>query len=268
MKTKAKILVVEDNSIIYKRLKMALIEENYTVFDYSPSVEKALERIHNQRPDVVLLDIDLQGDQTGLDLGRQLHETYHIPFIYVTDFEDNQTFYEGLHTHHEHFIVKTKPELKPKEVVRAIQTVLQKTTEKEHTNTKKGIVGLVNYLDEVKKMGISTISKVPVEFEDIGYFTVKSFMNKSEKKEYLRANYLWFKTKENRYLLKKSLKEMQSLLPYYFVRINESYIVNISPKFFNGRINGTHLSVLDEELIINNTYKKEFIKRFKALYES
>jgi len=268
MKTKAKILVVEDNAIIYKRLKMALTEENYTVYDYSPSVKKALEHIHRQRPDVVLLDIDLQGDQTGLDLGKQLYETYQIPFIYVTDFEDNQTFYEGLHTHHEHFIVKTKPELKPKEVIRAIQTVLQKNTEKEHTIIKEGLIGLVNYLDEVKKQGIGTISKVPVKFEDIGYFTVKPFINKNKKEEHLRANYLWFKTKDNRYLLKKSLKEMQSLLPYYFVRINESYIVNISPDFFNGRINGTRLSILDQELIIKDTYKKEFAKRFEALYES
>ena len=269
MKTKARILVVEDNAIIYKRLKMCLLENNYEVYDYTPSVKKALEQINLKRPDLVLLDIDLQGEQTGLDLGKILSTDYQIPFIYVTDFDDDHTFFEGLHTHHEHFIVKTKPELNPKEVLRAIQTVLQKSNNnKDKTFSKNGLIGLVNYLDEVKKYGLGTISKVPVPFEDIGFFTVKPFINRSNKEEHLRANYLWFKTKDNRYLLKKSLKEVQGVLPHYFVRINESYIVNISPTFFNGRINGTRLSILDQEFIIKDTYKKEFNKRFEFLYES
>ena len=269
MKTKANILVVEDNSIIYKRLKMALTSENYLVEDYTPSVEKALEKINTKHPDVVLLDIDLQGEQTGLDLGKILSEEYKIPFIYVTDFEDNQTFFEGLSTHHEQFIVKTKPTLDVKEVIRAIQTVLSRIKTEEVTINKEGVIGLVNYLDEVKNYGVGTVSKVPVKFKEIAFFTIKPFINKSGEEERLRANYLWFVTNTNkRYLLKKSLKELQASLPYHFVRINESYVVNISTDILKGRINGTRLSILDQEFIINNTYKKEFNKRMEALYES
>ena len=244
MKPKATILVVEDNALIYKRLKMALISENYIVEPFTPSVEKALHLINKKRPDVVLLDIDLQGDLTGLDLGKLLSNEYHIPFIYVTDFNDDQTFYEGLNTQHEQFIVKTKPQLQPKEIIRAIQTVLSRSKTVETTITKEGLIGLVNYLDEMKSQGMDTISKVPIKFEDIGFFTVKPFVNKSKELEHLRANYLWFKTKDNKqYLLKKSLKELQGCLPYYFVRINESYIINLSPEIFNGRINGIRISI-------------------------
>lgn len=269
MKPKATILVVEDNSIIYKRLKMALTNENYLVEEYTSSVEKALKKINIKHPDVVLLDIDLQGEQTGLDLGKVLSTEYQIPFIYVTDFDDNQTFFEGLTTHHEHFIVKTKPTLDVKEVIRAIQTVLNRSKIEEITISKEGVIGLVNYLDEVKNYGLGTISKVPVKFEEIAFFTVKPFINKSGVEEQLRANYLWFATNTNkRYLLKKSLKELQSCLPYHFVRINESYIVNIAADILKGRINGTRLSILDQEFIIKNTYKKEFNKRMEALYES
>jgi len=269
MKPKATILVVEDNALIYKRLKMALISENYIVEPFTPSVEKALHLINKKRPDVVLLDIDLQGDLTGLDLGKLLSNEYHIPFIYVTDFNDDQTFYEGLNTHHEQFIVKTKPTLDVKEVIRAIQTVLSRTKTGEDTIDKEGVIGLVNYLDEVKNYGMGTVSKVPVKFKEIAFFTVKPFINKSGDEECLRANYLRFKTiKNERYLLKKSLKELQTCLPYHFVRINESYIVNISTDILKGRINGTRLSILDQEFIIKNTYKKEFNKRMEALYES
>lgn len=269
MKPKANILVVEDNSLIYKRLKMALLNENFEVEAYTPSVESALEKINTKRPDVVLLDIDLQGNQTGLDLGKILSNKYHIPFIYVTDYEDDQTFFEGLNTQHEQFIVKTKPQLDPKEVIRAIQTVLKRAKTEESYISKEGVIGLVNYLDVVKNYGIGTITRVPIKYENIAFFTVKPFLNKSNKEEKLRANYLWFKTKDNkRYLLKKSLKELQGILPPYFVRINESYIVNISVEILNGRINGTRLSILEQEFIIKDTYRKEFKKRFEALYQS
>ena len=268
MKTKARILVVEDNAIIYKRLKMTLLENNYEVYDYTPSVKKALEQINLKRPDLVLLDIDLQGGQTGLDLGKMLSTDYQIPFIYVTDFDDDYTFFEGLSTQHEQFIVKTKPQLEVKEVIRAIQTVLNRAKPEELIIAKEGILGLVNYLDVVKNYGAGTVSKVPVKFEEIAFFTVKPFINKSNIEERLRANYLWFKTVNNkRYLLKKSLKELQACLPHYFVRINESYIVNISAEVLKGRINGTRLSILDQEFLIKDTYKKEFNKRMEELYQ-
>ena len=47
-------------------------------------------------PDIALLDIDLEGEQTGIDLGKILSTNYNIPFIYVTDYDDSETFFEGL----------------------------------------------------------------------------------------------------------------------------------------------------------------------------
>lgn len=268
MKTKAKILVVEDNAFIYKRLKIALVNENYEVDSFTPSVKNALKKINTNQPDVVLLDIDLKGIETGLDLGKLLSSQYNIPFIYVTDFDDDQTFFEGLSTKHHQFIVKTKPQLDSKEVIRAIQTVLSNTKTKDVFFKKEGIIGLVNYLDEVKKFGFDSISKTPVKFEKIAFFSAKPFINNIGKEESLRSNYLYFVTKDKeRYFIKKSLKVLQSCLPYYFVRINESYIVNISSDILQGRINGVHLSLLDQKFMINDTYKKEFNKRFEALYE-
>lgn len=264
---KEHILIVEDEALLYKRMRKVLEKEHYSVDEYSPSVADAIACINRQRPDLVLLDIDLQGDQTGLDLGKKLHEIYSIPFIYVTDFNDDQTFYQGLNTHHEHFLVKTKPSLDPKELVRAIQTVLLRNKSIKNI-PKEGIIGLVGYLDDVKKYGNGGVTKVPVKYEDVAYFTVKPFINENEEEEKLRANYLWFLTKSKEYyFLKKSLKEVLEELPYYFVRINESYIVNISSNMLEGRINGSKLSIMKQELIIKDTYKKEFTKRINSLYQ-
>ncbi len=81
MKPKAHILIVEDKAILYKRLSMALKQENYSVDGFTPSVSKALERIQAKMPDVALLDIDLEGEKSGIDLGKILAFDYKIPFI-------------------------------------------------------------------------------------------------------------------------------------------------------------------------------------------
>jgi len=264
---KAHILIVEDEALLYKRMRKVLEKENYTVDQYTPSVADAIACINAKRPDIVLLDIDLQGDKTGIDLGKQLHKTYNIPFIYVTGFNDDQTFYDGLNTHHEHFIVKTKPRLDPKEIIRTIQTVLKRNKENDTPFTKEGIIGLVGYLDDIKKYSNSAVTKIPVKYKDIAYFTLKPFTNENNEEEKLLSNYLWFLTKDNEYyFLRKSLAEVLEELPHYFVRINESYIVNISTDILQGRINGSRLSIMKQELTIKGTYSKEFKKRFDLLY--
>jgi len=280
MKTKAHILVVEDKALIYKRLKMILKEHHYSVDDYAPSVEEAIGNINKKRPDLVLLDIDLQGEHNGIYLGNLLKKEYNIPFIYVTDLDDDQTFYESLQTKHDDFIpkkdinlteeqpivIQTKPHLDEKRLIRSIQTILQKQT-KNQQPLREGIMGLIGYLEDIKELDKSRVTRVPVKYEDIIFFTVKPFINENEKEETLRANYLWFKTRNGEYFfLKTSLRDIQKTLPYYFVRINESYIVNIAPDVLKGRINGSRLSIQNQEFTIKNTYKEEVKSRLEHFY--
>lgn len=264
---KEHILIVENEAILYERLRSKLTKEHYSVDVFTPSVKEAIARINSQRPDLVLLDIHLEGKQTGLDLGEMLSKTYHIPFIYVTQFDDDQTFYKGLGTNHEDYVVKTKPRLDIKELIRKIQTVLNRHQNNKAPEPKEGIMGLVDYLDVIKEMDKSRVTKVPVKYEDILFFTVKPFSNEDHKEEILRANYLWFQTRNKDYFfLKTSLRDLQKSLPYHFVRINESYIVNLASENFNGRINGSRLCIQNQEFIIKSTYKEEVNKRLKHFY--
>ena len=262
------ILIVEDESILYDRLSEKLKKENYLVSDYTPSVDEAIASIKQKQPDLVLLDISLQGDKTGLELGKLLHDKYDIPFIYVTQYGDDHTFYKGLHTNHADFVVKTKPRLDVKELIRKIQTVLHRKDSSNTNIIKEGVIGLVGYLDDVKNFGKGGVTRVPIKYKDIAYFTVKPFINENKKEESLRANYLWFLTKDKEYyFLKSSLKDLLNQLPRNFVRVNESYIVNISPNLFDGRINGSKLSIKNQEILINTTYKREVENRIAQFYQ-
>lgn len=284
MNSKAHILIVEDKALIYKRLKMVLNDQHYIVSDYTPSVEEAIARINCSKPDLVLLDINLQSEYNGIYLGQLLKNDYHIPFIYVTEIDDDQTFYKALDTGHEDFVskhdlkinpvekellIQTKPHLDERKLLRAIQNVLKRAEAKKEPLIKDGIMGMLSYLDSIKNMNHSQITKVPVRYNDIVFFTVKPFINEDEKEEVLKPNYVWFQTNQNSnyYFLKTSLKELQKTLPYYFVRINESYIVNISSVYLKGRINGSKMVIWNKEFVVKKTYKNEVEKRLNHFYQ-
>ena len=78
-----KILIVEDELIVARDLRKTLERNGYQVTGVARSVEKALQLIAEEKPSLVLLDIFLKGDLTGIDLALQLNKA-GIPFVYVS----------------------------------------------------------------------------------------------------------------------------------------------------------------------------------------
>ncbi len=83
MSIKLKILIVEDQYIEAHNLERILIRAGYDVCSIAKSVPIALSIIENEKIDMVLLDIYLQGKLTGIDLAHSLKDR-DIPFIYLS----------------------------------------------------------------------------------------------------------------------------------------------------------------------------------------
>ena len=64
---KAYILVVEDEALLYRKMRKVLEKNHYSVSDYTPSVEDAIAKINKKRPDIVLSGIN-QGANLGEDV--------------------------------------------------------------------------------------------------------------------------------------------------------------------------------------------------------
>lgn len=291
MNNKAHILVVEDQSLIYKRLKMILKAHNYSVDSYAPSVEVAIELINKKRPDVVLLDINLQGDYDGTYLGGLLNSDYKIPFIYVTNLDDDYTFYESLKTKHADFIskndihlkqeepivVQTKPHLDEKRLIRSIQTVIENSKQQVNPLIKDSILAYVDYVQSTKDLGNQTVTQEPIPFKEIAYFTTNTEAIDDEKSHsrnkttYVKLDrnnarvYTWLKKS---YIIPNNLSVILKKVPYYFVRISDDYIVNLDSQYsLQGRINGKRIQIADQVLEISDRYKAEVEKRFEILYQ-
>lgn len=80
---KVKILIVEDQFIEAKSLNLILTNAGYDVCGIARSVPAAMLIIEKETPDLVLLDIFLQGEGTGIDLGTVLHNR-NVPFVYLS----------------------------------------------------------------------------------------------------------------------------------------------------------------------------------------
>ncbi len=116
-----KILIVEDEHIIALDLQARLKRQGYDVVGAVPSGEKALERAAVARPDLVLMDITLEGNMDGVQAGKRLREGFHIPVIYLTAHVDEATMQRAKITHPFGYLVKPYEE---KTLHRTIQMAL------------------------------------------------------------------------------------------------------------------------------------------------
>ncbi|MGV3767481.1 MAG: sigma-54-dependent transcriptional regulator [Chitinophagaceae bacterium] len=102
---KKKILIVEDQFIEANNLQMILERADYFVCGIARSVPEALEMVEHNRPDMVLLDIFLRGNLTGIDLARKLNEK-NIGFVFLSANSNKKTLDEAKVTKPYGFLVK------------------------------------------------------------------------------------------------------------------------------------------------------------------
>src|ERR1700754_335366 len=91
---KAKILIVEDQLIEAKSLNVILTNAGYSTCPIARSVASALTIIEKEKPDLVLVDIFLQGEGTGIDLGHILNQN-NIAFVYLSANSNRQILERG-----------------------------------------------------------------------------------------------------------------------------------------------------------------------------
>lgn len=90
-----KILIVEDEPIIAADIQDLLVSEGYTVIGIAHRGEDALDMLSTRKPDFAMLDINLAGHLTGIDVAEHIHDHYKIPYLFLTSFDDEKTLSEA-----------------------------------------------------------------------------------------------------------------------------------------------------------------------------
>jgi DNA-binding NtrC family response regulator len=100
-----KILIVEDEFVVANALRLTLEQAGYTITGIASSAEEAEKMLQIQRPDLVLLDIQLDGKRSGIDLAGKLNED-DIAFIYLSANSSQKILEEAKATDPYGFLVK------------------------------------------------------------------------------------------------------------------------------------------------------------------
>jgi len=103
---KASILVVEDERIVAEDIRASLLLQGYDVTSIVSSGEKALRHAEEHNPDIVLMDIVLDGAMDGVQAADLILSRYGIPSVYLTAHTDAPTLDRVKATHPQGYVVK------------------------------------------------------------------------------------------------------------------------------------------------------------------
>lgn len=93
---KSRILVVDDERIVSLDIQGALVRLGYTVAGAATTGAAALELAGSAEPDLVLMDIHLDGGMDGAEAALRLSQSLDVPVVFLTAYSDEQTMRRAL----------------------------------------------------------------------------------------------------------------------------------------------------------------------------
>lgn len=145
------ILIVEDDYIVAKVIEKSLLEMGYRIAGMVSTGREAVALAERERPDLVLMDIHLQGDMDGIVAADTIHSRQNIPVVFLTAFSDQKTFARALETAPYGYIIKP---FQAKTLGTTIQVALNKyRLEERQASRNQWLEGALRSLSE----GIITI---------------------------------------------------------------------------------------------------------------
>jgi DNA-binding NarL/FixJ family response regulator len=134
-----RVFIVEDDPIISEDIKDMLTSVNYDVIGIAYEKKEAIKAIDELQPDLVLLDINLEGNFEGFDIAEHINTTRKIPFLYLTSYSSKEVLERAKPTLPMGYIVKPFNE---KELYSAIEVALYNFS--QFTRPTKLNIDLIN----------------------------------------------------------------------------------------------------------------------------
>ena len=91
----ARILIVEDEVLIADNIAYHLEALGHTSLGPAKNYDSALALIRAELPDLILMDIRIKGEKSGIDLAKTINLEFSIPFVFLTAFSDSATVSEA-----------------------------------------------------------------------------------------------------------------------------------------------------------------------------
>ncbi len=246
---KTSILVVEDESIVAKDIQQSLKKLGYSVPSVENSGEDAIDAAGQHKPDLILMDIMLKGEISGIEAAQQIKNRYQIPVIFLTAYADESTLSKAKVTEPYGYIIKPFKEI---DLHTSIEMALYKHGKEQEVRKERDLYSSI-VLDKSADDCIFVKSNSRL---------VKVKTNEMYYVEALK-DYVIIHTKDAKYTVHSTMKDMLSKLPSSeFLRVHRSYIVRMDKIV---AIEQNNLVIEDDKKIVpvGGSYRDELHSRLK-----
>lgn len=244
---KTKILVVEDEAIVAKDISVCLEKIGYEVVATFSKGEKALTFLENNTPDLVLMDIMLAGDISGIDASARIKKDYDIPVVFLTAYADEKTISRAKITEPYGYIIKPFKEI---DLRTSIEMALYKFKKE-----KEKLAG-------IETSGFNKPSPISTEYI---YVKSNSKLVKVQNSNILFVealkDYVIIYTNSDRFTIHSTMKDIEKKLPAEtFMRVHRSYILNLKKiKSLDSSL--VVLEETEKKIPIGGSYKDQLFKK-------
>lgn len=232
---KHSILIVEDEAPIAMDIEMRLMAMDFLIQAAVGSPSDAIAHLQTEKPDLVLMDINLKGRDEGIELAEEIMVGWQIPVIFLTAHSDVHTFKRAVSVNPYGYI--SKP-FKDVDLRNSIELALN-----NHSNS----ILLPKAPDSGRNDSIFVkdgSGLVQLKFADI---------------QWIRAydNYCKVYLKNDHILVNLLLKQFDEKLPNNFIRVHRSFIVSSS---YISKITSDTILIGENEIPIGKAYKDSLLK--------
>lgn len=249
--SKINVLVVEDESIVSKDIQYSLKKLGYNVVGAAATGEKAIELAGEKGPDIILMDIMLKGDITGIEASAEIKEKYNIPIIFLTAYADENTLSKAKVTEPYAYIIKPFKEIDL------------------HTSIEMALYKHGKELEVLKERDMLYSVVENKESTDFIFVKSKSRLIKLNTKDiyFIEAlkDYVVINAASARYTIHSTMKDIEDKMPTdQFLRVHRSYIVRLDKI---SQIEAPNIILEDNKKIIpiGGSYKDELYKRINLV---
>ena len=236
-----RILSVEDDPIYAETIRMIVEQSGYDLVGQFANGEEALLAIKAIKPDLLLLDIRIEGSMNGIQLAEKVGEG--IPAIFITSLREKEIFDKAKGTKPVAFILKPFDSLMLQNTIEL--AVSQLAGEERAVLNEKDLIVKDSFFIKEK----NSLIKVPMSSID-----------------YIEAEdkYCTLYTDQKKFVLRISLNELLANLPDNFIRTHRSIIVDAT-KIQSLNLETHELILKKKTLPIGATYKELLISRLKRI---
>ncbi|MEI9917337.1 MAG: response regulator [Bacteroidota bacterium] len=237
---KALVLIVEDQVLIAKSIEAMIVDHGMEVIGICKSGEEAIALSEQQTPDLVIMDIRLNGKLDGIQTAKELQLNERIPIIYLSDYTDKTTVRRAKETRPANYLSKPFTE---QDLLRAIDIAIYNSNE----------LRAVNDSDEefvfLKTTGQQSHSR----------FLYSQINFVEAERSYCKVH-----TPERVVTLSINMAAAaEQLSKKRFIKIYRSYLVNIRKIT---EFTGTEVVVAGHRLPVSDKHRADLVKRLNLLH--